>query len=71
MGGNISPNERLGMISPIRPDSRRAARVANVPAHIFFYMVSGGWANEPLDDDELPDEFQVDWFRVWQRDDLK
>ena len=41
-------------------------RVANVPAHIFFYMVSGGWANEPLDDDELPDEFAIDWFRVWQ-----
>ena len=33
-------------------------------------MVSGGWANEPLDDDELPDEFQIDWFRVWQRTDL-
>ena len=46
-------------------------RVANVPAHIFFYMVSGGWANEPLDDDELPDDFTIDWFRVWQRDDLK
>lgn len=45
-------------------------RVANVPAHVFFYMVSGGWANEPLDDDELPDEFAIDWFRVWQRDDL-
>ena len=41
-------------------------RVANVPAHIFFYMVSDGWANEPLDDDELPDEFAIDWFRVWQ-----
>jgi hypothetical protein len=47
-----------------------SARVSNVPAHIFFYMVSGGWANEPLNDDELPDEFQVDWFRVWQREDL-
>lgn len=46
-------------------------RVSNVPAHIFFYMVSGGWANEPLDDDELPDEFQIDWFRVWQRRDLE
>ena len=45
-------------------------RVANVPAHIFFYMVSGGWANEPLEDDELPDDFVIDWFRVWQRDDL-
>ena len=41
-------------------------RVANVPAYIFFYMVSGGWANEPLDDDELPDEFAIDWFRAWQ-----
>ena len=47
-----------------------SARVSNVPAHIFFYMVSGGWANEPLNDDELPDEFQIDWFRVWQREDL-
>ncbi len=46
-------------------------RVSDVPAHIFFYMVSGGWANEPLDDDELPDEFQIDWFRVWQRRDLE
>lgn len=45
-------------------------RVSNVPAHIFLYMVSGGWANEPLDDDELPDEFVIDWFRVWQREDL-
>lgn len=45
-------------------------RVSNVPAHVFFYMVSGGWANEPLDDDELPDEFAIDWFRVWQREDL-
>ncbi len=43
-----------------------SARVANVPAHVFFYMVSGGWANEPLDDDRLPDEFVLDWFRVWQ-----
>ena len=47
-----------------------SARVSDVPAHVFFYMVSGGWANEPLDDDELPDEFQIDWFRVWQRTDL-
>ena len=23
-----------------------------------------------LDVDELPDEFQIDWFRVWQREDL-
>ena len=46
-------------------------RVASVPAHIFFYMVSGGWANEPLDNDLLPDEFAIDWFRAWQREDLK
>lgn len=41
-------------------------RVSNVPEHVFFEMVSGGWANEPLDDDELPDEFVIDWFRAWQ-----
>lgn len=45
-------------------------RVASVPAYIFFYMVSGGWANDPLDDDQLPDEFAIDWFRAWQREDL-
>ena len=45
-------------------------RVSNVPAHIFLYMVSGGWANEPLDDDLLPDEFRIDWVRAWQRRDL-
>ena len=46
-------------------------RVANVPAYIFFYLVSGGWANAPLDDSQLPADFVVDWCRVWQRDDLK
>ena len=47
-----------------------SARVSDVPAHIFFDVVSGGWANEPLDDDLLPDELRIDWVRVWQRDDL-
>lgn len=45
-------------------------RIATVPMYFIFYMVSGGWANVPLDDSVLPDEFQVDWFRAWQRDDL-
>ena len=30
-------------------------------------MVSGGWANVPIEDEKLPDEFQIDWIRVWQK----
>jgi len=51
-------------------------RVCNVQSMVFFYMVSGGWANTPLDDDELADpkvnsDFVIDYFRVWQRNDLR
>jgi beta-glucanase (GH16 family) len=50
-------------------------RVCDQQSMAFFYMVSGGWANTPLDDDELADpafskDFVVDYFRVWQRNDL-
>ena len=44
-------------------------RIANVPMYFIFYMVSGGWANVPLEDGALPDEFQIDYFRAWQRHD--
>lgn len=46
-------------------------RVSSAPSHLYFYLVSGGWANAPLDDSQLPADFVVDWCRVWQRDDLK
>lgn len=45
-------------------------RVCNVPCYVMFNMVSGGWDNEPLDDAKLPDDFVVDYVRVWQRKDL-
>ncbi len=45
-------------------------RVSDVPAYLIFYMVSGGWANTPLDPSRLPDEFVVDYVRAWQRADL-
>ncbi len=48
----------------------RSDRVASVPAFIMFSMVSGGWENEPLDDAKLPDDFVIDYVRVWQRKDL-
>ena len=47
-----------------------SSRVCNVPSYIILYMVSGGWANVPLEDDKLPSEFEIDWVRVWQQDDL-
>lgn len=42
-------------------------RVCSVPAYPIFYCVSGGWDNAPFDPKALPDEFVVDWYRVWRR----
>jgi hypothetical protein len=30
----------------------------------------GGWDNNALDDARLPDDFLIDYVRVWQRRDL-
>jgi len=43
------------------------ARVCSVPVYPIFYCVSGGWDNAPFDPKALPDEFVVDWYRVWQK----
>jgi beta-glucanase (GH16 family) len=45
-------------------------RVSTVPAYVMFNMVSGGWDNLPLEDAKLPDDFVIDYVRVWQRKDL-
>ncbi|CAN5340287.1 hypothetical protein BH09VER1_BH09VER1_27380 [soil metagenome] len=45
-------------------------RVCSVPSYIMFNMVSGGWDNQPLEDARLPDDFVIDYVRVWQRKDL-
>lgn len=45
-------------------------RVSSVPSYIMFDMVTGGWDNKPLDDAQLPDDFVIDYVRVWQRKDL-
>jgi len=45
-------------------------RISNVQSYPIFYMVSGGWANVPLDDSQLPADFVIDYIRVWQREDL-
>ena len=47
-----------------------SSRICNVPSYLILYMVSGGWANVPIEDDKFPAEFEIDWVRVWQEDDL-
>ena len=42
-------------------------RVSNVPGILMFTLPQGGWDNSPLDDTRLPDEFVIDYVRVWQR----
>jgi len=46
-------------------------RIASVPAEMMFTLPAGGWDNDWLDDTKLPDDFVIDYVRVWQREDLK
>ena len=45
-------------------------RVSDEQEYIMYDMVSGGWEKEALDDAKLPDDFTIDYCRVWQRKDL-
>lgn len=45
-------------------------RIMSVPGHIMFTLPAGGWDNDWLDDAKLPDDFIIDYVRVWQRADL-
>ena len=42
------------------------ARVATVPARLKFTVQMGGWAGNEVDDSALPEDFVIDWARVWQ-----
>ena len=35
-----------------------------------FTLPMGDWANDALDEKKLPDDFIIDYVRVWQRRDL-
>jgi beta-glucanase (GH16 family) len=48
----------------------RNDRISNVPSYPMFDMVTGGWDNDPIDDDLLPADFVIDYIRIWQRSDL-
>ena len=45
-------------------------RIGNVAQVLMFTLPMGGWDNSPLDDALLPDDFSIDYVRVWQRKDL-
>ena len=45
-------------------------RISNVPEMLMFTLPMGGWDNSPLDDARLPDDYTIDYVRVWQRRDL-
>ena len=42
------------------------ARVSTVPARLKFTVQMGGYGGNEVDDSALPDEFVIDWARVWQ-----
>lgn len=45
-------------------------RISSVPEMLMFTLPMGGWDNSPLDDARLPDDYTIDYVRVWQRRDL-
>lgn len=45
-------------------------RISSVPQMLMFTLPMGGWDNSPLDDAQLPNDFTIDYVRVWQRKDL-
>lgn len=45
-------------------------RVCSVPSYVMFTVPQGGWDGNYLDDSKLPDDFVIDYVRVWQRKDL-
>ena len=45
-------------------------RISDVPQILMFTLPMGGWDNSPLDEKQLPDDFIIDYVRVWQRKDL-
>lgn len=47
-------------------------RISSVPAYILFTQPLGGWGGDGLiDDAQLPDDFVIDYVRVWQREDFR
>jgi beta-glucanase (GH16 family) len=45
-------------------------RISNVPEDMMFTLPQGGWDNNAIEDKKLPDDFIIDYVRVWQRKDL-
>ena len=45
-------------------------RISSVPEILMFTLPMGGWDNSALDETKLPDDFTIDYVRVWQRKDL-
>jgi len=47
-------------------------RIGSVPEYIMFTQPVGGWGtNGYVDESKLPQYFQIDYVRVWQKDDWK
>ncbi|CAA6689493.1 Unannotated [Lentimonas sp. CC19] len=45
-------------------------RISTVESNIIFTFVGGGWDNLPIEDGELPEDFEIDYVRCWQLKEL-
>jgi beta-glucanase (GH16 family) len=45
-------------------------RIIGEQMYVQFQNMLGGWECDPLDDAQLPADFEIDYMRIWQRKDL-
>ncbi|XHR26786.1 MAG: family 16 glycosylhydrolase [Chthoniobacteraceae bacterium] len=45
-------------------------RISSVESDIMFTNVTGGWDNNGIDDSQMPDDYVLDYVRVWQLKEL-
>jgi beta-glucanase (GH16 family) len=45
-------------------------RMSAIQSHLMYTLPQGGWDNNAVDDKKLPDDFVIDYVRVWQKKDL-
>lgn len=65
------PGQAIYYIHGSETACRENPRISSVPSCLLFTLPQGGWDNSPVDDSRLPDDFVIDYVRIWQRKDLE
>ncbi|WP_367873589.1 family 16 glycosylhydrolase [Luteolibacter sp. Populi] len=64
------PGQAIYYVNGSETGRWESPRISSVPSCLLFTLPQGGWDNSPIDDSKLPDDFAIDYVRIWQRKDL-